>query len=185
MNMNEEWRDIQGYEGLYQVSNLGRVKSLARTICMASDSKTLRPYTYRRKERVMSAGVCRGYCNIPLKKNGESQTHLIHRLVASAFIPNPNGYQEINHKDRNPLNNCVDNLEWCSRLYNVHYDGAIERQHAKISKPVCQFTMDGIPIAKYASICEASRQTGIGVNLISQAARGIFSQAKGFIWKYI
>lgn len=180
----EEWRDICGYEGLYQVSNLGRVKSLARSVSMASDSKSIRPYAYGRKERILRPGNCRGYRNVRLKKDGRGRTVYVHRLVAESFIDNPNGYLEINHKDRDPANNNADNLEWCPRLYNAHYDGAVERQHAKIRKCVRQFSLNGRQIAEYQSVCEASKETGISAGSISRAARGILSQTNGFVWKY-
>lgn len=181
--MNEEWRDIQGYEGLYQVSNLGRVKSLSQEICITE--KSGRTYKYTKAECIRTPGICKGYCNIPLTLNGKRTTHYVHRLVATAFIPNPQNLPEINHKDRNPLNNDVKNLEWCTRYYNTHYDNAIERQHATISKGVRQKRLDGTVVAEYQSICEASRQTGFCKSSIARVANGQFCQSRGFIWEYI
>ena len=101
----EIWRDIEGYEGLYQVSNLGRVRSL----------------NYKRTGKVqnMKLGTYpNGYKMVDLKKNNKRKAHLVHRLVAKAFIPNPNQLCEVNHKDEDKANNTVDNLEWCSHIYN-------------------------------------------------------------------
>ena len=107
--MEEIWKDIEGYEGLYQISNLGRVKSLGNT-----HYKTTRILVvYKNKN---------GYCGINLCKKGKVTKYRIHRLVATAFIPNPNNYPEVNHKDENKSNNRVDNLEWCTHHYNSIYN---------------------------------------------------------------
>ena len=113
----EIWRDIEGYEGLYQVSNLGRVRSLN--------------YNRTGKVQNMKLGTYpNGYKMVDLKKNKKRKAHLVHRLVAKAFIPNPNPDQlcEVNHKDEDKANNTVDNLEWCSHIYNQYYGTKRERQ---------------------------------------------------------
>lgn len=100
--MEEIWKDIEGYEGLYQISNLGRVWSVKKEI-------------YRKE------GFVGPYPSVSLTKDGHYDTFSIHRLVAKAFIPNPLDLPQVNHKDENPLNNCVDNLEWCTAKYNSNY----------------------------------------------------------------
>lgn len=126
----EEWKDIEGYEGLYQVSNLGRVKSL-----------------WFDKEKILKAYKNRyGYLCIGLCKYGKKKTYKIHRLVASAFIENSNNYPEVNHKDEVKTNNNVNNLEWCTREYNHNFgtrnqrvaekNSAVQRNNPKVSKPV-------------------------------------------------
>lgn len=117
--MDEIWKDIEGYEGLYQVSNLGNVRSLnyGRT----GEIKLLNQYTNKK-----------GYKHTSLSKNGKVKNHLIHRLVAIAFIPNPNNYKEVNHKDENPSNNNVKNLEWCTREYNNNYGTRNKRASEKM-----------------------------------------------------
>jgi len=110
----EEWRDIKGFEGLYQVSNLGRVKSLPKYTYSKG-------YPQLRKERILNprgTGRKRNYLAV---KFIDGHQYKVHRLVAEAFIPNPNNLPLINHKDENPLNNEVDNLEWCDNSYNVKY----------------------------------------------------------------
>lgn len=126
MNNTEEWKDIKGYEGLYQVSNLGRVKSLIGW----NGNK------YVKREKILKVSrqeVTKTYCRykVDLKKNGKRKNFKVHRLVAEAFIPNPNNYREVNHKDSNPLNNCVYNLEWCDRKHNIKhsiYEGSQVRR---------------------------------------------------------
>lgn len=105
--MIEIWKDILGYEGLYQVSNLGNVRSL----------------NYRRsgKTKLLKQGTDNGYKRVELSKNGKKKKYWVHRLVAIAFISNPNNYKEVNHKDEDKSNNNVNNLEWCTREYNNNY----------------------------------------------------------------
>lgn len=112
--MEEIWKDIEGYEGLYQVSNLGKVKSLNYNKTAKSELLKLRKNT-------------NGYTRVVLYKNRKAKDYQVHRLVAEAFIPNPNNYPIINHKDENKTNNRVDNLEWCTYLYNNTYGTTIER----------------------------------------------------------
>lgn len=125
--MQEMWKDIAGYEGLYQVSNRGRVKSLARYSHKGSRS------VQKLKERILKSGVRKdNYLTVVLRKDGNSTSYLVHRLVATAFISNPYNYNIVNHKDEDKQNNDVRNLEWCSSLYNNTYnDIAIRRQANK------------------------------------------------------
>ena len=112
---NEVWKDIKGYEGLYQVSNMGRVKSVARTVTWKNQS------VKRYKERIMKTRQKQGYASVCLFKDDIRRDFKVHRLVAEAFISNPNNLPFINHIDENKLNNKVENLEWCSREYNNNY----------------------------------------------------------------
>ena len=144
----EEWRDIKGYEGLYQVSNLGRVKSLAR--------KTNNQYG--KKERLMTQKLDKdGYKRVGLNKNGKQIYYGVHRLVAQAFISNPNNYPQINHKDEDKSNNKVDNLEWCDGKYNQNYGTINERRTQKLKKKVICITTG----EKFDSIIEASEKYNI------------------------
>lgn len=101
VNMNEIWKDIGGYEGLYQVSNLGRVKRI-----------------YANRERIVNGTIYFGYRYVVLSKDGVKVSKRVHRLVAEAFLPNPNNYEVVHHRDQNRQNNCVDNLEWCTIAHN-------------------------------------------------------------------
>lgn len=167
--MPEIWRDIKDYEGLYQISNLGRVRSLDRFIKQALQYRLL-------KGRVKPCNKNpNGYLKINLCKNGNSKTFLVHRLVAQAFLPNPNNLPEVNHKDENKENNYVDNLEWCTSRYNNGYSHG---------KPVLQYTLDGQFVAEYPSAAEASRKNKIIVQNICSCCNYIIKSAGGYIWKY-
>lgn len=120
--MKEMWRPIKGYEGLYEISNQGRVKSLTRYCMSFGYRKTLL------KEKIMKPSRSpSGYFQVGLSKNGKRRHFFIHRLVATTFISNPNNYLCINHKDEVKTNNCVNNLEWCTTKYNNNYGTARKR----------------------------------------------------------
>lgn len=165
--MIEVFRDIPGYEGLYQVSNLGNVKSLGN----GDNNNNVG------KERMLKLRKDKdGYLTVFLSIHNYKKLHKVHRLVALAFLPNPNNYPQINHKDKNRSNNNVDNLEWCTAQYNADYS---------VSKPVNQYSLDGIYIATYKSIKEASRTTGTDQTGIVDCCKGRLKTSGGFIWKYV
>ena len=118
--MQEIWKDIIGYEGFYQISNLGRVKSLAR-VCGTSAKK------YTCVERILKPRNVCDYNSVMLYRNGKNKQFKCSRLVAQAFIPNPENLPIVNHKDENKRNDCVDNLEWCTIKYNTNYGSAIDK----------------------------------------------------------
>ena len=111
----EVWKDIQGYEGLYQVSNKGRVRSIDRLIIQKSGGNKCR------KGQLLKPTVQNGYYKVALAKYNKKTNFRVHRLVADAFIPNPNNWSFINHIDENKSNNNAENLEWCTRQYNNNY----------------------------------------------------------------
>ena len=172
----EVFKDIKGYEGLYQISNYGRVKSLN--------------YNNTGKERILIPGKGRsGYLQVKLCKKGKQKNHLVHRLVAQAFMPNPDNLPEVNHKDEDKSNNNVNNLEFCSRQYNVNYGTGHQRSNetqtnGSKSKIVLQYNMDGVLIAEYPSIMEVQRQLGFNQGYICHCCNGRFNKAYGFIWHY-
>ena len=178
---NEEWRDVVGYEGRYQVSNQGRVKSLERIII----KKDGRKFTV--KERVLKpCDNGRGYLYISLSDGtGEHKRHYIHRLVGEAFVPNPLEEEDVNHKDENPSNNHASNLEWVTHKENCNFGTRNERIAKTNSKPVAQYTKDGAFIKAWASAAEVKRQLGFNHSNIIQVAKGNRKTACGFIWKYV
>lgn len=160
--------------GLYQVSNLGRVKSLSRK---RIDRNQILP------EKILKPvfNAKRGYYQIYLRKNNISCTFKPHRLVAEAFIPNPLHLPEVNHIDENKLNNNVNNLEWCDRTYNMNYGTKNKRIAKALSKPIKCIETNII----YKSVREASRQTKIDATSISRACREKQQTAGGYHWKYV
>jgi len=139
--MEEIWKDIAGYEGAYQVSNLGRVKSFRQS------SKMGKPKEWILKPSLINSG----YGVVTLYSKEKREKFQIHRLVASAFLPNPNNLPCVNHRDENKLNNCVENLEWCTYQYNNNYGTAKVRAIDKVSPNVLQKTLDDDVIAIYKS----------------------------------
>lgn len=127
--MIEIWKDIKGYEGIYQISNLGRIKALDRLVTTGKEY----PKFQHKPERILRINQCTKYEQVILCKNGKTKAYLVHRLVSQAFIPNPNNFPCVNHKDENPRNNCVDNLEWCTYKYNNEYNGRVDKCKDKIS----------------------------------------------------
>lgn len=158
--MKEVFKDIEGYEGLYQVSNLGRVKSLN--------------YNKTGNERILSsANNGLGYYFVDLHKKGKKEKHFLHRLVAEAFLENPNNLPDVNHIDQNKQNNTISNLEWCTRKYNVRY--------SKAKKVGCY--KDNILIKTYQSMTDCIKD-GFWSSQVSKCCRGLKSQYKGFQWRY-
>ena len=173
-NENEEvWKDVSGYEGLYQVSDKGRVKSL-----------------WFGKERILKPGkLKKGYLQVSLSKNREMKGYKVHRLVCQTFLPNPNNLPEVNHKDEDKTNNKVENLEWCDRKYNNNYGNHNQKvfektTNGKLSKPVLQFTKSGEFIQEWKSTMDVKRNLGFDQGHISQCCLGKLKSAYGFIWKY-
>ena len=165
----EEWRDIKRYEGYYQVSNTGKVKSLERTVRNGRGYKII-------PEKILEGyDNGNGYLYVKLCKEGKRNQYRINRLVAQAFLENPNSLPEVNHKDKNPKNNCVDNLEWCTRQYNVEYSKA---------KAVIGINKVSGLILEFPSIMEAERQTGISNKHICDCLKGRRKSAKGYTWHY-
>ena len=186
--MQEIWKDIKGFEGLYKVSNLGKVKRIKRKIKNQYIFKGEKDINYILKGNKNQ----KGYLQVKLFKDDEAKNYLIHRLVAETFIPNPNNYSQINHIDENKQNNCIDNLEWCTCNYNNNY--GTKKQRLKLNhnpiiynyvrKPVIQYDKDMNKIAEFISIIDANKVTKISFSNISSVCSGKRRTAGGYIWKY-
>ena len=178
--MQEIWKDVVGYEGLYQVSNLGRVKRIsAENIVIRFDGKVIKRNNIEKMLK-LSIEKFTGYKRIVLCKNGLPKKFSVHRLVAIAFIENPNNFPCVNHKDENKLNNCVDNLEWCDHKYNMCYGTQSKRGAKKRTKSVYCVELD----ETFNSIKEASEKLGIGNYCIGKACSGVAKTAGGYHWQY-
>ena len=180
----EIWKDIEGFEGRYQISNLGNVMSL---------NYQLKGYPSLLTPKVNN----HGYAWVDLWKNGKSYPLQVHRLVAKAFIDNPNNNPLVNHKDENPLNNNATNLEWCTRSYNVRYSMNLHPLRTKTRKPrkhgayiysnkVRQIDIDtGKVIRDYDYICDATRalqkRNDFGIR---QCCLGKRKTAYGYKWEF-
>lgn len=180
--MEESWKDIEGYEGLYQVSNKGNVKSLVDNNGVSIE-KILKPFI-----------GSNGYLQVILYKNKTSKIYAVHRLVANAFLPNPTNLPCVNHKDENVENNNVENLEWCTYKDNCNYGtrnkriGKANTNNKKRSKDVGAFKNNEL-VMKFPSTREAHRQ-GYNHCSVSACCRNCFNRPgnnvyKGYIWRYI
>lgn len=185
--MEEVWKDIFGYEGVYQVSNWGRIKALFKIDALGriKSEKILKP---------KGTGVNTAYRGIGLYKNGECKQYLVHRLVASAFLPQIEGKDIVNHKDSNPSNNFISNLEWCNQSENVlqavkngnhkpPQKGKFGSNH-NTAKPIVQMDLQGNEIQTFGSVVEAKRALNIKSNDLSSACSGKRKTYHGFTWKY-
>lgn len=178
--MNEEWRAVKGYEGLYEVSNMGRVRSLDRRV------KTRSPGAedfFRAGRTIAPKQRHGGYLGVQLWRDGNVRQICIHRLVAQAFVPNPHNLPQVNHKDENKLNNRADNLEWCVPKYNANYGNRNEKmsRNNPLRKRVAQYTQVGELIRIYDSI-RKTREYGYSPALISKQINGKANSAYGCKW---
>jgi len=173
----ETWKDVEGYEGIYQVSNTGKVRNIIKC----------RPVKTKKNNR--------DYVQIRLYKNGEVEHWLLHRLVAKHFIDNPESLPQVNHKDEDKDNNNYTNLEWCDNTYNRHYGTGIarmamnhdyEKMARRLYKPIHQYDKEGNHIKRWESIQSASLHLAgkKDAGAISACLRGKNKTAYGYVWKY-
>lgn len=183
--MQEIWKDIENYEGLYQVSNLGKVKNV-------KTQKILKNYTSKQD---------RGYLKVSLYSNSKAKNFKIHRLVAKAFIPNQYNYPQVNHIDGNKQNNCVKNLEWCNNSHNMKeayklglvkptHSGCFKKgEHKKQEIPINQFDLNGNFVKTWPSFTKAEKFFRPNSKSISTNIYGVLTNrqktAYGYIWKYV
>lgn len=172
----EHWKSIAGYEGLYEVSDLGRVKSL-----------------WYGKEKILKPGKnTQGYLIVNLCKDGHVKSVRIHRLVATSFIPNTNNLETVNHRDEDKTNNAASNLEWMSKRDNINYGTRNKRvsetqiNDKNKSKAVKMFDKKtGELLETFPSLHEAKRVTGINLGNISSCCIGNRKSAGGYFWRYL
>ena len=161
----EIWKPAGGFEGLYAVSNLGRVKSLKRNTTSGG---------------IMKTHINRGYEYVHLCKDGKHYNAKVHRMVASAFVPNPMGKPEVNHIDEDKTNNCADNLEWVTAKENSRHGTKAERVAQKTRKKIVQMDLNGVPIKTWDSSVAIEKETGFRSSNIRSVCCGIAKSSYGF-----
>ena len=181
--MKEVWKDIKNYEGLYQVSNLGRVRSLDRYIETFIKNQIGRyKCTKFYKGYILKQQTYQGYKCVQIHTNGQYKWEKVHRLVAETFIPNSNNLPQVNHIDGNKENNKVDNLEWCTHSENIKHaynNNLINHYKRKIK----QYDLQGNFIQSYSSIIEASKNSNVSNSQIYNVIIGKLKQTGGFVYR--
>lgn len=181
--MGEIWKDVVGYEGYYQVSNLGRVKR-----CRSVVKSCLKHLNGTKivKERICGQYLINKYSSVHLCKNGIGKYWRVHRLVAMAFISNLDNLPQINHKDENKLNNRVDNLEWCTCKYNQNYGTRkYKREHTKTKEIQKIDANTGEVLETYFSLTYASKINNLSFKAVSRCALSLSKTCGGYKWKYV
>lgn len=189
--MIEIWKPIVGYENYYEVSDLGNVRSIDRTIVHSNNN------IFNYKSKILKSAINKyGYLQVGLSINSKTKSYCIHKLVAIAFIPNVNNKPTVNHKDGNKLNNYIDNLEWATKSEQAIHSlknnlrkmpnswiGKFGSKHGA-SKIVIQYDLNNNYIAEYGSIIEASKINNINRTTICMVCKNKKKTAGGYVWKY-
>lgn len=195
--MSEMWRDIEGYEGYYQVSDKGNIRSMDRYVKGKNNSRCF----HKGADRKLQVSH-KGYFNIILQKEGKKKQYQVHRLVAQAFIPNLENKPQVNHIDCNKQNNGVSNLEWATQQENMDHakennlfgetskaqrkafmENIVKAQESR-KKAVRQYDLNGVFIKEYHSIAKAAKKTGTNGAKISMCCRGQRNKTNNFNWEY-
>lgn len=195
---NEEWRDVVGYEGLYQVSNLGRVKSLSRKMKRGSG-------IWNKPIKIMTPPINgRGYHHVTLfSEDGKRRIRCVHQLVAESFIDNPHNYDCIDHINTNKMDNRAENLRWCNHKMNMNnpitkayidkkrktycfedWYREKQRYNQPYGKQVLQFNLDESFVKEWKTISEAARSMKTSTQAISRCCNGIVKTSNGYIWRF-
>ena len=166
LSSKTEWREVKEYSN-YEVNQLGEIRHKKR-------QKILKPRDNNG-----------GYQYVNFKINGKNTNFAVHRIVANAFIPNPNGYTEVNHKDYNKKNNCVDNLEWVSSSQNKQHSYLKQENKKSRGKAVNQYTKEGVFLKTFDSVSDAAKELGCCVAAISNCCLGRTKTSQGFRWSFV
>lgn len=182
--MEEEWRPIPNYIGYYEVSNIGNVRSVDRLVTYSNGVQRVH------KGKILKQDInYKGYHRVRLQKDGKSKSFSVHRLVALAFIPNPNSLPQVNHIDENKSNNCVSNLEWCTSEYNNNYGNHINnsvtsyKNNNDLGRHVLRCDMDNNIIQEYRSTYEVQKLFGKSHSYIKKCCDNN-KIAYGYRWRW-
>lgn len=182
--MEEEWRPIPNYIGYYEVSNIGNVRSVDRLVTYSNGVQRVH------KGKILKQDInYKGYHRVRLQKDGKSKSFSVHRLVALAFIPNPNSLPQVNHIDENKSNNCVSNLEWCTSEYNNNYGNHINnsvtsyKNNNDLGRHVLRCDMDNNIIQEYRSTYEVQKLFGKNHSYIKKCCDNN-KIAYGYRWRW-
>lgn len=184
--MKDIWKDIPGWEGIYEASFDGQIRSKGKWVAFGNQKRYCKPTILKQ----VKDNNCR-YYHVTLHDHGKQKSYLVHRLVAMAWIPNPENLPEINHIDENIFNNVVTNLMWVDRLTNVRHGTGMERarkakiNHPSNSIPIAEYSLDGELVAIYPSAVEAHRQKGYNAGCINNCIHGRLHTAYGKYWKQL
>lgn len=187
----EFWKDVAGYEGIYQASNQGRIRSLDREREFVGRNQTGKPFTYTRKHKgkILAGGLDKnGYrIGVFYDKDGKRRTHKFHRLIAQTLIPNPDNLPEVNHDDGNKQNNEISNLEWTTTRKNIQhaFDTGLKESYGK--KPVVMLDKDTLEVLKVYDSIQASVADGFNRNHVGGCCRGDIGRRthKGYRWCFL
>ena len=161
-----EWREVKEYTN-YEVNWFGEIRHKKRKHILKPRSNN------------------GGYQYVNFKINGKNTNFAVHRIVANAFIPNPNGYTEVNHKDYDKTNNCVENLEWVSSSQNSKHSYLKQENHTARGKKVKQYSKDGDFIKTFETVSEAAREMGCSISAISNCCLGRTKTSQGYLWSFV
>lgn len=176
----EYWRPIVGYEGFYEVSSLGRIRSLDVIIKCGYGKTRLKKGVVRKTSKNN-----KGYLIVNLSKNGKTKTCSVHKLVAQAFLSNPLNLSDVNHRDENKLNNSVENLEYCSHKTNLNHGTVKERISNKKSYKISQYSLSGDFISVWDNAKTIEASLGFCADSIKRACRGEYKTSHGYMWRYL
>lgn len=180
--MDEIWKSVNGYEGYYEVRNLGRVKRCSKQITRKNRWGGNTELVYKGGILSPSINSRNGYIYVHLSKNGKSKMVRLHRLVASAFVPNEGMYNQINHIDGDKTNNRACNLEWCNSSQNMKHSYGIGLRKAPKAKGVVQYSKDGHVIKHWKNAVSAERE--LSIHNVTACCRGVRKTAGGYVWRF-
>lgn len=177
--MDEIWKPIKGFEYKYEVSNFGRVKTISHTVNF-KDGRS-----YHVKNKMLNPIMTnRGYKVVAFSDGKKKRQYFVHRLVAEAFIPNPNNYPIINHKDENRSNNIVSNLEWCTYKYNTNYGNCKKKISESEIIPVNAYLMNGDYVGQFNSLTDAANKLNVFVQNISKCCKKKIKYTRGYVFRF-